>query len=215
MKLDSKARKIFKGFPQEVKDYFYQVDKKCQKHGIVFRVGGGNNVNAGGGRCGGYFCDKAKELAVCIGRSMKSGLEILIHEDCHMDQWLDKKSIWYAENIQSGHLRFFSWLLEKKEIRNPTETAKKVILLEADCEKRSLRKIKKRWSHLISPEEYAKCANAYMFSYLWMARSRKWVGEYLNRKTFIRHFPDKLKNKYENLPDQFLLLFSKHEQKQC
>ena len=207
MKFDSKARQIFKKLPNDVKNYFYEVDKKCKKHQINFRLSGGKSLNANGSRCGGWFDDSTKELAIALNMPLKWSLSILLHEESHLDQWLDQNSVWYNSKINNSFQRFFSWLAKDSEIRCPLKEAKNIIILEADCERRTLRKIRKRWSHIIDCETYSRSANAYMFSYLWMAKSRKWIGCCVKQQYFLKHFSAKMQKQYNFLPEKYLKLF--------
>jgi len=207
MKFDSKAKQIFKKMPVEIKNYFYEVDAKCKKHKVQFRLSGGKGLNADGSRSGGWFDDYNKELAIAINAPLKWILATLLHEESHLDQWLDETSVWYDRKIYNSFRRFFSWLSKDSEINCPLREARNIIILEADCERRTLRKIKKRWSHIIDCETYSKSANAYMFSYLWMAKSRKWIGCCVNQQYFLKHFPSKIQKQYEFLPEKYLKLF--------
>lgn len=215
MKIDKKARAILNSFSKDVQDYFQEIDDKCKKSGVQFRVSGGRAVYSGGGRCGGFFSDSPRELAIAINKPLKWVIATLVHEDSHFDQWLDSQSIWYNETVARNFNSFFDWLSKTKNIKNPTESAKHVISLESDCERRSIKKIKKRWSHVISPEEYAQSANAYMFSYLYMAHSRKWISESvkIKNKCFYRNFPQKILGKFENLSEEYFELFRRYDRK--
>lgn len=215
VKIDQKARSILKSFPKEVREYFYEIEEKCKQHGVIFRVSGGEKVYSGSGGCGGFFSDEPPELAIAINKPFKWVIATLVHEDSHFDQWLDKKSIWHNKSNTKKINSFFYWLMKMQNVKNPTEIAKNVIALEADCERRSLKKVKKRWSHIISPEEYAQSANAYMFSYLYMAKSGKWISDRvkLRNKFFFRNFPQKILSKFDNLSEQQLALFCKYDQK--
>lgn len=210
MKMDAKARKIFRKLPLKIKNYFWEIEEECREYGITFRVSGGKRINFGGGRCGGYFCESTKQLAIAIDRPIFMMLGTLIHEESHFDQWKDLDSIWYKPQMESSANRFFNWLNGSIENKNPEKDAKKIIELEADCERRTIKKIKKRWSELISVEQYIKSANAYMFSYLWMARSRKWIGDFTSKEKYIKQFPSKMKKKYDKLPIKFIPLFEEH-----
>lgn len=207
MKMDSKARKIFNQLPKDVQNYFREVDKNCKEYGITFRLGGGQTINFGGGRCGGYFCDHTKQLALAMGRQLKWILGTLVHEESHFEQWIDLDSVWHKPQMDASATRFFNWLKGHPSSRSPETDAKRIIELEADCERRTIKKIKKHWSKYISIDEYARSANAYMFAYLWMAKSRKWIGDFTSKKRYIKHFPAKIHSKYETLPNKFWQLF--------
>ncbi len=92
MKFDSKAKQIFKKMPVEIKNYFYEVDAKCKKHEVQLRLSGGKGLNGDGSRSGGWFDDYNKELAIAINAPLKWTLATLLHEESHLDQWLDETS---------------------------------------------------------------------------------------------------------------------------
>jgi hypothetical protein len=211
VKFDNKSRHLFKKLPKEVKDYFYEVDERCKKHNITFRIGGGKSLNMSGGRCSGFFSDFSKELVVAIDRPVKWILSTLVHEECHFDQWLNEKSVWHDHEVSRKFDLFFQWLNGHIELKNPEHYARKAVALELDCEKRALKKIKKRWSHIVNPEDYAMSANAYLFSYLYMAYSRNWIKVKLRRKVFYRNFSKKISNNLSELSDKQFDLFYKHE----
>ncbi len=211
MKFDNKSRHLFKKLPKEVRDYFYEVDERCKKHNITFRIGGGKSLNISSGRCSGFFSDFSRELAVAIDRPAKWIVATLVHEECHFDQWLDENSVWYDHEVSQKFDLFFQWLNGQIELKNPGDAAKKAVCIESDCEKRALKKIKKRWSHMINPEDYAMSANAYLFSYLYMAHSRNWIKAKLRRKVFYRNFSKKISDNLSELSDEQFNLFYKHE----
>lgn len=215
MKIDAKARSILSSFPKDVQSYFQEIDQKCKKHGVKFRISGGACVYSGSGKCGGFFSDSPKELAIAVNKPLKWVIATLVHEDSHFDQWLNHQSIWHNQKVSRNFSNFFDWLLKIKNIKNPTESAKHVISLESDCERRSIKKIKKRWSHIISPETYAQSANAYMFSYLYMAQSRQWISGRvkIKNKCFYRNFPQKILSKFDDLPEEHLKLFKRYDKK--
>ena len=213
MKIDKKARSILNSFPKDVQDYFQEISEKCKKHQVKFRVSSGCKVYSGSGSCGGFFSDSHKELAIAINSPLKWVVAILVHEDSHFDQWLNHQSDWHDPKVSRNITHFFDWLSKTKNIKDPIESVKSVISLESDCERRSIKKIKKRWSHIISPENYAQSANAYMFSYLYMAHSRKWISKSVNiySKCFYRNFPQKILGKFEALSEKYFELFSKND----
>jgi len=215
VKIDQKARSILKTFPKDVQDYFSEIAERCKKHGVVFRVSGSQKVNSGSGSCGGYFCDQPSEFAIAINKPLKSVVATLVHEDSHFDQWLEKGSIWHDKANTKKMNSFYFWLMKQETIKDPTDAARHVILLEADCERRSLKKVRKRWSHIISPTDYAQSANAYMFSYLYMAKSRRWIsdGIHLGKKCFFRNFPKRFLPDFTELSDSHFDLFKRFDGK--
>lgn len=207
--MDSRARKIFQKFPRDVKEYFQEIDKKCQKYSITFKIGGGKSVNSGCGRSGGYFDDASKVLAVAIGCSLESALSILIHEQSHLCQWKNPKSVWKNRKIYNGYTRFFRYLAGQKIYKKET-AVQSAIELEKECEKLAIREIKKRWLKYINLENYKKGSNAYLFSYLHMGETGKWpVNTPCDRK-ILAHCPTELLRSYKRIPVRLKMAFDKY-----
>lgn len=173
MKASSLAKKLLRGFPKEIQEYFHKLDKRCQRRRITLRLSSGLAVNNECGRCSGYFDSFNKELAVALGKGWEHAFSIAIHEAAHAAQEADKRSVWHTK-ISDNHTKFFQWLAGKN-FRNPRVLAMSALVLERDCERRALAEIRKKYSHLIDPEVYKAKAISYVYSYLWMLKTRKWL----------------------------------------
>lgn len=209
MVIDSKARKILKSFPEDVQKYFRAIDKKCQKHGIKFRIGGGKTVNFGHGRCGGYFHEENKELVVSIGKSLQGALSLMIHETCHLEQALKKTKAWSNRSTMNGHTRFFNYLAGQK-IYKLDHAINSVISIELECERMAVKEIKRKWTHIINLDSYVKQSNIYLFSHYFMAKTRKWPKKSMFDKKIMAHSPDKLLRSYKHCPWRLMLAFERY-----
>ena len=116
--------------------------------------------------CGGYF--DGKELHVAIGRSIKHWLGIFVHESCHMDQWLESSKYWKqtSGNCYSVFSTYFEYKKDSKKVR---EAFNRIIRVEADCEKRTIAKIK-LYDLPVNVKKYNREANAYLMAYTAMHR---------------------------------------------
>ena len=91
-----------------------------------------------------------------------------------MDQWVEKVPEW-TEN--GGMDNIEKWLngddtVNMNNIDNEIRTS---IIVEVDCEKRTVEKIKKYGlDSIINIDEYIQKSNAYVLFYLWMRKNRKW-----------------------------------------
>jgi hypothetical protein len=99
---------------------------------------------------------------------------IFVHESCHIDQMLDKKSIWYDEDLQTEK----DWLdlLTRKKVQKSKKIEKyfkKTLELELDCEKRAVKKIKE-YGLNINVKDYIKRGNIYLFSYYCFYHQKCW-----------------------------------------
>lgn len=208
MKLDSRARKIFGRFPEDVKQYFIKLDKKCQKYKINLILGGGEQVNFGYGRCGGYFDDSGNVLKVAIKGSIESVMAVALHEESHVDQKNSTYSVWHNSTVVSGYNRFFKHL-EGKKVYKLDHSVQCAISLEKECEQRAIQKIKKNWLHRIDLDKYKANASAYLYSYLYMAKKGKWTKSPCIGK--IRaHCPSKILRNYSQIPKRLEMAFDRY-----
>ncbi|MBT6995040.1 hypothetical protein HN865_01800 [Candidatus Woesearchaeota archaeon] len=118
---------------------------------------------------GGYFSEEPLELAVATRKKRKIWLPYLIHEDSHLDQWIEQCQEWTNTQINGTCASEImpAWINGKEY---PIETIKKAIIslkkMELDCERRALRKIKK-FNLPINPQHYIKTAaiNIHQYNY--------------------------------------------------
>lgn len=209
MVADSKARKILKSFPKDVVEYFVEIDRKCQKYGIKFKLGSGKSLNAGMGRCGGYFDDGQKVLAVAIGSGLYSALSICVHEASHMKQWKSPKSIWKNRKVYNGYNRFYCYLDGKKiyKLKTAVDAA---ISLELEAERMAVREIKKRWTKYIDLSKYCRQSSSYLFSYRHMAKTGKWPVVSPSDRRITAHCPDRLLRSYKRVPWRLQAAFDRY-----
>lgn len=207
MQASSSAKKILKSYPQDVQQYFAEIDEKLRKQGYTFKLSGGQSLN-NGGRCGGYFDDKTKILAIALGRGLERSLSLLCHELGHFQQKMQKSSIWHNYRIYNGHSRFFYYLGGKK-IYKPTQASLAAIKLEADCERRSFKLVKK-WQKYVNLDRYCAEANSYVLSYHWMLENKRWMkGSPYDRK-IIAHSPTQLMRSYKKIPMRLKMAFDRY-----
>lgn len=155
--------------------------------------------------CSGYFDEES--LVVATGKNTEDWLPILLHESCHLDQFIEKIPIWkdgessidYIDNWLSG--KNFS----KKKI---TTHITSVINLELDCEKRAAKKII-MYDLDIDVTLYIQRANAYLFSYWATFRNRQWFKFPYNNEKIYSNMPERFlsQEEYSNPDTKFLKLY--------
>lgn len=139
-----------------------------------------NKVDFGDGEVSGLFDSDALELTVNTNKPVSEWLPILVHESCHMDQHAEDAPAWIGLDIK-GHdacTLLDMWLSHIIDL-NPSQledVTNRVLEMELDCEKRSLEKIK-RYKLPIDLKEYVKKANAYIYFYRALMRTRKWTNK--------------------------------------
>ena len=67
-------------------------------------------------------------------------VELLVHESCHMDQWIENTKYWSIER-ENNSLDEFWKLLKKEKVTNLKFHLRNVQMMEAECEKMSIQKI--------------------------------------------------------------------------
>ena len=172
-----------------IKKYIADIIIKCQEHGKHFKLVGLPYLRYAGGKCSGY-CDSTG-LTVAIKKDIKEWLLVLIHEDAHLDQLLEKSPLWFNEFAETDEIDVW---VKKKRTRNKRidKCFDAAIALELDCEKRSVEKIKK-YKLPVDTKEYIRKSNAYLFSYTVTKLNRRWF-----------EFPYRIPAIYEKMPDKFL-----------
>jgi hypothetical protein len=125
----------------------------------------------GNDRCYGMFDFNSKEqpvLKIAVGnKSNEHWFGILIHEYCHFLQWRDNTKIW--KQFEESNFSI------DDIINSPKKHKKELLLLmklEADCERRVIKLIKKY--RLFSVKEYAQEANAVLFKYGFLYTDGYW-----------------------------------------
>jgi len=171
-----------------VKKLIGDIVEQCLKNNCSIQLFPKKYVNSGGIKCSGYYDET--DLVVAAGK--KEWLDVLVHESCHLDQYFDKVPFW--RNGEDAINLIDSWLLKKKKASQERlkKAFKNVILLELDCEIRTVKKMQK-YKIKFNKEEYIQKANSYLFSYWATLRDRKWFK-----------FPYENKKIYKNMPKKFL-----------
>jgi translation elongation factor EF-1beta len=186
-----------KSFIEDLKIYTKENNIK-----LVLSPEKGVQFSEGGIMCNGYFDDITSTLACALGKDVSQWLVILLHESCHMDQWIEKVPEW-TENAGMDNIE--KWLggdnnVNMNNIDNEIRTS---MIVEVDCERRTVEKIKKYGlQSLINIDEYIKKSNAYVLFYLWMRKNRKWytVGkEPYNIPEIINIMPNKFDIDYSKM----------------
>ncbi len=167
----------------------------------------------GGFICNGYFDSDGKTLACALGKDVSQWLIILLHESCHMDQWLDQVPAW-TENL--GMENIDKWLGgdDNVDMNLIDEEIRTSMLVELDCEKRTVEKIKKyNLDSIINIDEYIQKSNAYILFYLWLRKNRRWytIGkEPYNQAIVVSSMPKTFNIDYTTLDPNIEKVFDEN-----
>lgn len=121
---------------------------------------------------------KGAKLICSISGEKESWLTTLVHESCHLDQWVDDLEQW--DRLSDSFSYFWDWLEGNIELDecDLIQYTREVQLLELDCESRAIQKIK-QYNLPIDVIEYTQKACTYIYSYNRVRKKRKWwVGKY-------------------------------------
>lgn len=166
----------------------------------------------------GYFVTwPDPELCVAISGNFQKSFQILLHESCHLDQWLDKSVLWKAldhkgyNSTEIIHL----WLLRLVEL-NKHQKSKyfdSVLEIEYDCEIRVVDKII-NLDLSIPVEEYIQKANGYLYSLAFENKYRACLAKdpYLV-KDIWSNMPKTFKHcgsAYKRIPKKVLQIFNQY-----
>lgn len=185
---------------------------KCDANGVKYHFPKTKHVLYPGFeslKVSGYFLDKPEPALACaMGKPLNAWFEILIHESCHMDQWIEK-SAWWLNLTKDGYdcdKKMDEWLTGSVEYsKNESDYFMLVMqAVEIDCERRSVEKIKSL-NLPVNIENYVKKANAYIFSYNIMKETGKWcdIAPY-EIPEIIELMPDSIlkEEEYEQISDK-------------
>jgi hypothetical protein len=156
---------------KNIKQLIGDVAFKCIQNKMFFHLDYVNKVDQENLPCSGYFDEK--NLVVATNKkNVREWLDVLVHESCHLDQFLEKSKLWVSD---SESLCVVEAWINKKNISEQRRDKgfKNTIALELDCEKRTIAKIKK-YKLDICKEEYIQKANSYLFAYLYALIYKKW-----------------------------------------
>lgn len=125
----------------------------------------------------GYFIDYGTPtLAVATGKPVEDWVMILVHESCHMDQYIERSPYWTTSFIDGKeaveHIQ--EWCDGAELSESKLDYAiKKAREVELDCEKRTMEKAKS-YGLSINIEEEIQKANSYILFYTLLKETRKW-----------------------------------------
>lgn len=188
-------------------EFIELIKNECKERGVVIKIGKGKYINYGKGfRVSGYFSTSPEILA--FATKHKGFLETLVHESCHMDQWYEKDKVWQISAKYDDDNVFDNWITQKDyPLSKVFKSIDRIQLVELDCEKRSVKKIKK-YDLPIDIKQYIKRANSYLFLYTFIKVKRKWPdkGPYYI-KQIVDLMPDKFLKDYSYLSPELCKLY--------
>jgi hypothetical protein len=196
-----------------VENFIKYVVSECKKHGVKVKEYKRGYIKLTDNiKCAGFFDDNTKPPTLAYAKGREDYLELLVHEFCHMTQWLDKIELWGKASVSLE--KMWEWLGNKDKkivgIRSHIDIARD---LELDNEKRSVEMIKK-WNLPIDVPTYTKKANAYVLFYNHLKTSRNWSvpgNSPYGNKRILDSMSDKFDMDYDKLSDEIKKMFKEEK----
>jgi len=148
------------------KMFLAYVVNTCIKHHITLNLDYSDDSDY----CGGRFDGDSIQININISES--DWLSVLVHEFSHLQQQIDNAKVWKGLNIKYCGVKrnvisiYNDWINSKRISKKiAKKCCKKIVQMELDCEKRSIKLIKK-WHLSVNIPNYIKDANMVLYSYL-------------------------------------------------
>jgi hypothetical protein len=193
------------------KKFLKFVKSECKKYGVKLLLKHRERIKVGEKMWGsGYFDESGPTLAVACGRP--DWLSILVHEYCHLTQWVDQIKEWKKANTYDSCWYMEKWLVGES-VKNPYFHINNMRDIELDNEKRAVKLIKQHeLDSIINLEKYIQGANAYVGYYNYMKTTRKWISSenspYENKK-LLKSMPTSFRMNHKKLSKKMFGLFVK------
>lgn len=197
--------------------YINTTVKRANKYGFRVHLIQKRYVTFGdNSKVNGFVTDDGMILAAATAKPTKKWFYTFLHESCHMDQCIEQARVWTDLRVNNHDATdiVFMWLdnvveLNKQQLELYTH---RTAVVELDCEKRSAKKIID-YNFDYDVSEYTRRANAYVYFYLMLRKSRRWytVGrEPYNIKEIWSQMPNHFQNDYTVLPAKYRRLYEEH-----
>jgi hypothetical protein len=211
-----KVKKYHELDTNDLKFIHYVLDE-CLKNNVGFSLTKTANLLEDKVEFHGSFFDGRGQEQLEVAFMTKDWFLIMIHEYCHMRQFLTKSPAWTncVNNKKYGDTLtlFFLWLAGKNISKYIVEyCCEKVIAMEADAEMRAV-EMKNEFNLSFDPVMYTKEANSYLYLYRYMLEhKRKWPKKMPAAfKQIVEIMPDTFStDNYKTLPEGYQSLVSKH-----
>jgi hypothetical protein len=188
------------------------IKKNCKEYGVKLDIRPTSYVKIDSSRCSGFFDPEEENLRIVVAGKAENFEATLLHEYCHLTQYIDNDKLWRKSNKSLTIL--FEWLegkdYSKRKIKRHAAVCRE---LELDNEKRAA-KMARKYDVGLSVKEYTKRANAYVLFYNWLPVTRKWSSSenspYRN-ENLIKAMSGKFDMNYEKLDPKIKKIFKEEK----
>lgn len=156
-------------YPKPIKNLVNDILLNCHNNNMGLVFVNKENVRIGKDLVSGYF--DTNNIVVAIKKSQEDWLSTLVHESCHLDQYLERNR-WYSNLMEN---KLDDWV-NGAQLKNVRIHVDKIIKLEHDCEKRSLHKIEK-YKLPLDMDKSNKIARLHIYYYNWVYKNRVYLSK--------------------------------------
>ena len=189
--------------------FIEDLETKCKEYGVKLVLYDMKFIENDGDKFGGWFDADNKELHCAFPDKIQTKyVELLVHESCHMDHWIENTKYWTIERRNNSLTEVWK-ILKGEKVNKLKYHLRNVQMMEAECEKMSIEKIKD-YDLGINIERYAMKANSYLLFYSVLVETKKWTDYPPYKfKDIWRGLPDKILSNFEISEDLKQLYFDK------
>ena len=202
------------------KEFINHIRQDARKYDVKVYLSKGKYILCGDGddavRVSGDFNEEKMRIGCATNKPFEKWISILVHEYSHFEQWKDQCPAWvngFEENGKESFDDVCAWIKGKKfSERHIKKCIAKARNLELDCERRTVKNIKK-FNLPINLDNYIRGANAYIYFYNYMLLRRTWYKtgkEPYAIKEVCSQMPTVLKRSYESIPKKYVELYDKY-----
>ena len=177
--------------------FIEQLKQDCKSNKIGLFLYNQKFLIDDGDKFGGWFCPNKRELHCSFPNKLQTKyVELLVHESCHMDQFINQTPKWVKEQNNDSLSIFWEWLKNPTKI-NINQHLLNVQLMEAECEQLSIQKIIDL-DLGINIQQYIQKANSYLVFYTVLKETKKWCDypPYKFKEIWLQMPSDKILQKF-------------------
>lgn len=156
-----------------------EIRRRCKLFGVRVELSNEEMVRwSKKSRVSGYFDSEARggpKLACGTCPSEESFLGVLLHEYCHVTQWVENCTAWREDDILSAKYDTDGWIYSGRKCSAGMRKAFAARRdLEADNERRTVRLIKELGVKQINLPRYIRASNSYIHFYNTIPETNSW-----------------------------------------
>lgn len=198
---------------KNVRKFIQDLRKKCKENNVKLNLVRKWAIVEDGVEIGGSFGPNSRDKVILSCATARPDyLSILVHESCHLDQYLENGIVWKKGDSCN---QVFTWLEGKVYYKYLNKHINNVQDLEEDCERRAVEKIKE-YNLPIDIDTYIQKANSYIWFYKHLQKTRYWPDRFSSPYVIPevwQNMPKKFQKSYRRIPKRFKLLFEQYVSK--